>query len=156
MFSIGEALTKQCRVSVCQSLQQRGSTSRALRASPPCPSAVAARGGEVSLFRGSCWLMIHGERSTPFPCQGIRLVRLGARSTGRTFKTLSPRRGIRQPRFGTQCWIWLQNLYPVTGKMTLDPLASRPTIQSTASKFKNHKKVYFKSQTARAKHIPKV
>ena len=33
--------------------------------------------------------------------QKIQQVRHGARNTGQTFKTLSPRRGIRQPRFGT-------------------------------------------------------
>ena len=49
---------------------------------PPAPPAAPAAGGEVSLCRGSCWLMIQGVRSTPRPRRGNRQVHPAAWRTG--------------------------------------------------------------------------
>ena len=91
-------------------MDQRRSTSFAIPASPPRLSALAAEGGEVSLCRGSCWLIIHGARSTPSPCRGIRQVPLSAWCTGQTFKNhLTPSRNLAGTPQCPEHWMDLQN-----------------------------------------------
>ena len=128
---------------------------------PALPSLCP--GWEVSLCRGSCWLMIHGVRSTPSPADefgwfalvpgvhwaDFRKTPLPSKNSvefGSLGLALSAGSGFKTYTQSRKKWLYIPG-HP----------GSRSTIQVTASNwYRNHKKVYFLSQTSRARHPSKV